>query len=284
VKGATAPILSYGALNAILFVTYNRTLSFLDPKSTPSSPSNSLYKVWAAGAVGGLATFVVSAPTELIKCRTQVVRDAAVAASSNFARHQHPHVPSGPTSSIGIAKNIWKHQGLRGLYFGGGVTSIRDAVGYGFYFWSYELSRRLIASPADSEHTAALKVLLYGGIAGAVTWASIFPLDVIKTRVQTQQMSFETASMLPSGEHQGLLRDGNASDAVKHRRTKGALQMAKEAYRNEGMAVFFRGLGICTVRGFIVNAVQFFVYEWMMNVLQPPMLHRNAKSLVLEGA
>ena len=252
--------MTYGALNAILFVSYNRTLSFLDPVSTPSAPSKSLYKVWAAGAIGGLATFVVSAPTELIKCRTQVARDSTTAAVDGTHNRQ-----TSPTSSVGIAKNIWRHQGLRGLYFGGGVTSVRDAVGYGFYFWSYELSRQLISNPADSQRMASLKILLYGGIAGVVTWATIFPLDMIKTRVQTQPMAFERPGLLPSGEQRPLV--SNTTDLTKQHRTKGAIQIAREAYRNEGMAVFFRGLGICMVRGFIVNAVQFYVYEWMIRVL-----------------
>lgn len=108
--GATAPILGYGALNAILFVSYNRTLALLH--DSPASPTN-LAKVWTAGAVGGLATFIVSAPTELIKCRAQV------ATGSN-------------TSSWSIARDIWRRDGLRGLYYGGAITSVRDAVGYGF--------------------------------------------------------------------------------------------------------------------------------------------------------
>ena len=36
----------------------------------------------------------------------------------------------------------------------------------------------------------------------------------------------------------------------------GAYEIAKIAYREEGSAVFFRGLGVCSIRAFIVNAVQ----------------------------
>lgn len=107
--GATAPILGYGALNAILFVTYNRSLELFG--ESPALPQN-LFKVWSAGATGGLATFVVSAPTELVKCRAQV--------------------STGNVSSWSIARDTWKYEGIRGLYYGGGITSIRDAVGYGF--------------------------------------------------------------------------------------------------------------------------------------------------------
>ncbi|KKY26312.1 putative mitochondrial carrier protein [Diplodia seriata] len=137
VRGATAPILGYGALNAILFVSYNRTLALLGERDDPSKP-HSLARVFWAGAVSGFATFVVSAPTELVKCRAQVY-------------------DSMPQRRGGGAN-------------GGGSGRVSS-------FWSYELSKRLITSPdEDTPRQAALKVLLCGGIAGVVTWASIFPL------------------------------------------------------------------------------------------------------------
>lgn len=113
--GAAAPILGYGALNAILFVAYNRSLKALDPSI--DDPTNlaavPLYKVWAAGAAGGLASWTISSPTELIKCRAQLDVRAEV-------------------SSWSVAKDIYRHRGWRGLYYGGGITSARDAIGYGF--------------------------------------------------------------------------------------------------------------------------------------------------------
>lgn len=109
VKGAAAPIVGYGALNALLFVTYNRSMAAMH--EDPAQP-NSLTKTWVAGAVAGLATFVVSAPTELIKCRAQVSRTRQ--------------------SSLDIARQVWKDGGLKGMYWGGAVTSARDSIGYGF--------------------------------------------------------------------------------------------------------------------------------------------------------
>ena len=108
-KGTAAPILGYGALNALMFMTYNRSMGLMS--QDPSHP-DSLGKTWLAGAVAGLATFVVSAPTELVKCRAQVSRSSQ--------------------SSLSITKELWRQGGLRGLYWCGGVTSIRDSVGYGF--------------------------------------------------------------------------------------------------------------------------------------------------------
>jgi solute carrier family 25 (mitochondrial carnitine/acylcarnitine transporter), member 20/29 len=234
VSGTAAPILGYGALNALLFVSYNRTEAALNAAlGTPGS----LWTTWAAGAVGGLATWVVSTPTELIKCRAQLA--------------------SPPKSSWAIARQTLRTEGVEGLYFGGVVTALRDSIGYGFYFWSYELTTRWMAAEAGKEtsaHQEAAKVLLCGGIAGIVTWASVFPLDVIKTRVQAQTLQTATP------ETARLLGDGG-QPVVKR---QGAIEIARHAYREEGMRVFFRGLTVCSVRAFMVNAVQWAVYEWVM--------------------
>lgn len=118
-------------------------------------------------------------------------------------------------------------------------------------FWSYELCKRLMTTPNESSEQAAARILLCGGIAGIVTWASVFPLDVIKTRLQAQG---SLGSLLPAGvspERQTLLRPSGSDGRIL-----GTLGVAKEAYRTEGLRVFYRGLGVCSLRAFIVNAVQ----------------------------
>ena len=65
-----------------------------------------------------------------------------------------------------------------------------------------------------------------GGLAGMATWISIFPLDVVKSR--QQGMSTPSA-----------------------RSPMGAFTVAERAYKEEGASVFFRGLGVCSVRAFV---------------------------------
>ena len=105
--------MAYGALNAILYVTYNRALFALDTTVIDPTdiPQTSLSKVWVAGAAGGLAIWALSAPSELVKCRVQL---------------------GDGTSSWSVARGICQRNGTRGLFHGGMVTSIRDSVGYGF--------------------------------------------------------------------------------------------------------------------------------------------------------
>jgi len=149
------------------------------------------------------------------------------------------------------------------MYHGGVVTALRDSVGYGFYFWSYELGTRFMMSKFRESHSSgqeAAKVLLCGGLAGVVTWASVFPLDVVKTRVQTQ--------VFRMAESSSLLGAIAPLETMPQKRL-GAIGIARNAYRTEGAGVFFRGLAVCSVRAFIVNAAQWAVYKWIMRELDP---------------
>ncbi|EGE08403.1 hypothetical protein TEQG_08792 [Trichophyton equinum CBS 127.97] len=210
VRGAAAPILTYGALNALLFTSYNRCLTTLEPRvQNPTEPLEAtLGQIWLAGAVGGMVSWLISSPTELVKCRAQMHRGTGAETASSWE----------------VAKSIIRSNGVKGLYFGGGVTSVRDAVGYGFYWYS--------------------------------DWASVFPLDVIKTRLQTQK-SFT----LSAAESRSLL-----GKVQERHRVLGAWEISKDAYMTGGLRVFYRGLGVCSLRAFGVNAVQWAIYEWMMKV------------------
>ena len=205
-------------------MTYNRCLKGLDPSITdPTKLSGvSLSRIWVAGATGGLASWIVSAPSELVKCRTQLHNGAG-------------------TNSLDIFKHVWRRHGLQGLYLGGAVTSVRDSVGYGFYFSSYELCRRLFASQRTTSEFARadVDVLVSGGIAGIITWASIYPLDVVKTRIQAT--GWRDRRTRPSEFSKG-------SSAA----------MAKSIFEAEGLRPFYCGLTVCSVRAFFVNAIQVF--------------------------
>ncbi|KAL2024742.1 hypothetical protein VTK56DRAFT_5563 [Thermocarpiscus australiensis] len=315
--GTAAPVLGYGALNALLFVSYNRAEAALlllnnnggtsssnlgpgpgAPGSSSSTKPTPLAATWLAGAVGGLATWVVSTPTELVKCRAQVGTGMGMGSGSGRGGRI-----GSSSSSWAIAKSVLRTEGVRGLYSGGAVTAIRDSVGYGFYFWAYELSSRwMVAAGAAGENgdgngrgagvigTEAARVLLCGGLAGIVTWASIFPLDVIKTRVQTQQVlegvweggRGERASSLIAAGAAGAEGKGEGQRRSRRRRL-GAWEVAKETYREAGIRPFFRGLTVCSVRAFIVNAVQWAVYEWIMMELGQGRGRQQAAEMVLSS-
>ena len=140
-------------------------------------------------------------------------------------------------------------------------------------FWAYELGKRCLGYQ-DGKSNANIKILLAGGLAGVVTWTSVFPLDVIKTRLQSPEaFAIERRPGLASNP----LLEATAG------RTAGTFAVARQIYEREGFSGFFRGLGVCSIRAFIVNAVQvspppstrkvsvlktqWACYEWSMKAL-----------------
>ncbi|CUS10417.1 unnamed protein product [Tuber aestivum] len=214
IRGTAGPLLGNGGLNAILYCTYNRILSLL---SAPQQPrQSSLAAIWVAGAAGGALSCVFGAPVELVKVRAQI---------------------RPGENSYEVARGVVRREGVRGLYLGGLVMGVRDSVGCGFYFWAYEYIKRLlrheeVAGGGQDQQMAGMKILLAGGVAGCISWLLVYPLDVIKTRVQVQ------------GECEGLLA----------KRRLGAWECAKSAYAEGGGRVFFNGLGACMARAFLVRS------------------------------
>lgn len=104
---------------------------------------------------------------------------------------------------------------------------------------------------------------------------------MIKTRVQTYDLVGESQPLLQRG-----LSTGQTATKASGTTRRSTLQIAKDAYRTEGAGVFFKGIGVCSARAFIVNAVQWAVsnrpdcpetsshltprlqvYEWVMGML-----------------
>ncbi|RKP25427.1 mitochondrial carrier domain-containing protein [Syncephalis pseudoplumigaleata] len=239
-RGIAPPTIGLAALNAILFASYggiSRLLMTTAYEPVSRTAPLPLWGVFAAGCGAGVACFLVSTPTELVKCRAQVLLHRAPAAWQ----------PSQHISSWQVAKEVFQKYGLTGFYRGGCITILRDAPGYGVYFWAYEGMKRQLGIDSTA-YTSILdpvvwQLLLCGGVAGICTWASVYPLDVVKSRVQTQL------------------------DAADERRTVSATECARQLYRQEGWRGFTRGLSVTLARAFPVNAVTFLVYElvyrWM---------------------
>lgn len=192
-----------------------------------------------------------------------------------------------------------------GFYQGGWITIIRDAPSYGIYFWVYEGMKRLLEVD-QTQNTCgsnAWKLLLAGGAAGALSWTSIYPIDVVKSRLQMQVVpskpspsnaTFSTPApaILSTTKQQRMLhttaiagaeptplssstcpstnmRSNTAScSAILDARPYASIRdCIVRSYKTDGAGVFFRGVGPTILRAFPVNAVTFYVYEVMMEFL-----------------
>lgn len=216
--GVSAPLFTSSLQNAVCFKAYAST-----SRALATSPASPLIVSFLSGAVAGAATTILVTPVDLIKCQLQVRT-----------------VPGGP-GVFALATSILRAEGPRGLFRGAGVTLLRDVLSTGVYFCCYDAASAAVLAMtggAEGAHASAALTLGAGGFAGVMSWLSIYPLDVVKSRLQAQPGRWD-----------------------------GMVDCFRESLRAEGAAVFSRGLGACLTRAFIVNAAIFGGYEGAMKLL-----------------
>ena len=267
-KGVGSPLAGAAPLNALTFAGNGKSLRYIDhwlsTQQDVSGGGGGVHRpYWAyyvSGCVGGLTQTVVASPTELVKCRLQVQQTlrtnphtTTTTSTSLFA----PPITAAssshqPTTALSMFRHIYQHEGVRGLYRGYSATALRDIPSYGVYFLTYEWTKdRLVA--ASSLQSPLLPMLAAGGIAGCLSWLSCYPLDVIKSVIQT-----ETAVAGVAGGSGGSSGIGGSS----------MWDVTKRLYAEGGVGRFFRGVSPCLLRSVPVNAVTFVVYEHSQLLLQ----------------
>lgn len=217
-KGMSSPVLSASFVNAIVFSSYNETMTLIK-KDCEGKPTYA--QVFIAGSVAGGAQCSVLCPTELVKCRLQVAQST---------------VGGGPLQCI---REVYRERGVRGFYAGLGPILLRDLPAFGCYFSLYEIVKDALETQGRS---LWLSSCVAGGVAGVVSWAVVYPMDVLKSVVQTQPLT-------GVGSQQSML--GTARDLL----------------RSKGPRVFFRGMSVALVRALPVNCIVFPVYEYTVGFL-----------------
>lgn len=115
----------------------------------------------------GLVQSFICSPMELVKTRVQI---------------QTNKILLGPLQCL---CNVYKTEGLRGVFRGLNITFLREGLGFGIYFSTYEWLTR----SENSKPVSTLHLLAAGGTSGAASWFFTYPLDVIKSRIQIDGMS-----------------------------------------------------------------------------------------------
>lgn len=234
--------------------TMARREDVLQARNNPIPLQLTWSQLFVSGTVAGLANSIVAGPVEHIRIRCQAA-----------ATLEPPSTFKGPLDCL---SQIYKAHGVRGLYKGQVSAMLRDGLGFGAYFLTYEYlvqqavtgerlrqveTRQaqgldgLVAADAlyRRENIAAWKLISFGALAGLAFWIPVFPVDVIKSKLQTD--SFEP----------------------KFKRYTGIFQCASSIFRNEGGLVgFFKGFTPCFLRAAPVNAATFLAFELAMRTLE----------------
>ncbi|XP_062572413.1 solute carrier family 25 member 45-like [Saccostrea cucullata] len=228
-RGMSTPLLSYGVVNSVYFGVYGNTLKFLEDDR--AMRKSSYLNIYLAGCAGGAAQLIPVIPTDYVKVvlQSQIPRDAADSGKQKAFK--------GPLDCI---RHVVRQHGVTGLYKGGVAMAWRDVPSYGLYGLTYEVLSHWMKTSGWSDSRGVIADLVAGGCAGTITWASIIPFDVVKSRFQADFI----------GEYSGLI------------------DCAVKSYREEGFGVFYRGCLITCLRAFPVNAVTFLMYSQSMKYLE----------------
>jgi len=212
-KGLVPPLIGEGILNSVWFGTYAMMSAILQKDRNKNL---TFLQGCIAGAASGVTGSFVYGPVDLIKVRAQMSKERG-------SQRKKP---------IQIIAEIYKSDGLWGFSRGLGTTILREVPSMTLYFGLYN---SLKLSFTHSDGTLPLwGQIMAGGTAGAMSWASIYPVDVVKTRMQATSQFSSVRTCITT------------------------------MLQKEGVAAFFQGLTPCLVRSFPVNATVFFVYEYIV--------------------
>ena len=244
-RGMAAPLSAACVVNAIIFSSYGTSSRLYDQYVENPVMANPLHdsslKAFCCGSFAGLVQGLVVCPMEHVKCRLQI----------QHGKGAPDHLYKGP---VELTKAILRNHGISGLYRGWWATAWREVPAFGMYFAFYDFLKDRIntffarqAGLADTDlkggfpehsHTWFASAIA-GGATGAWTWGVIYPIDIIKTRIQTSPMD----------------------TPLEKRRI---LAVANSIVQTHGWKYLFRGLNITLIRAFPVNGIIFPVYEFTL--------------------
>ncbi|KAM1397430.1 hypothetical protein ACFX2I_015012 [Malus domestica] len=190
-------------------------------------------RYFIAGAIAGAASRTATAPLDRLKVVLQVQTSRA--------------------SVVPAIKKILKEDGILGFFRGNGINVVKVAPESAIKFYTYEMLKKVIGDNmgANKGDIGTAGRLLAGGMAGAVAQTSIYPLDLVKTRLQTC-----------------------TSEAGKSPRLG---TLTREIWIHEGPRAFYKGL-LPSLLGIVPYAgIDLTAYETLKDMSKTYFLHDNSE-------
>ncbi|KAJ5772612.1 hypothetical protein N7520_003141 [Penicillium odoratum] len=227
--GVSAPLVGVTPMFAVSFWGYDVGKTLVEKISTVpvknNTPQYSIAQISAAGFFSAIPMTLITAPFERVKVLLQI-------------QGQNPPPPGQKPKYSGgtdVVRQLYKEGGIRSVFRGSAMTLARDGPGSAAYFAAYEyIKRSLTPKDAEGNVTGDLSlsaVVCAGGAAGIAMWIPVFPVDTIKSRLQSAP---------------GKPTIGGTIRAV---------------YGNGGFKAFFPGFGPALARAVPANAATFLGVE-----------------------
>lgn len=226
-KGNVPAELMYVCYSAVQFSAYRSTSVLLQnvlPNRLPDS-----VETFLAGAMSGTAATGVTYPLDLLRTRF-------AAQGRNRVYH----------SLRGAIRDIKRDEGFKGFFRGLGPALAQIGPFMGIFFASYE-GLRLHLSPLDlpwgSGEASA------GILASIVAKTTVFPLDLVRKRIQVQ------------GPTRTKYGNGDIPEYTS------AARAIKTIFRTEGFRGLYKGLPISLLKAAPASAVTLWTYERSLAML-----------------
>jgi len=227
--GTTPAIVANVAENSVLFACYGMCQKLVAKATKTDVEDMSVLSNATAGCIASIFSSFALCPTELIKVKLQCSREVA---SANGVAVQ--------ISGVKLTRDILRKEGLFGLFRGFQSTLVREMPGYFVFFGAYEGTRSMLTPTGQAKgNSGPLSTIIAGAIAGISLWLVIYPVDVIKSRIQISQKAVNN----------------------------NVLTYAMEIARNEGISKLYSGLQPTLVRTVPASAALFLAYEWTNKLL-----------------
>lgn len=233
-RGLWIPLMTISFVRAASFTIYTNTKDYF--RDHHLLARDSVWQVATTGGIGGALSGSLisfgSAPFELVKVRRQLEYSIAASKGLKLAK---------PPNTLEAIRDIFRTNGLLGLYTGFKLHFVRDTLGTALYFFEYDGLRHLMGRQPSGEQgptptwmpmPASLVPFFCGSLAGVTSWAIIYPLDVVKTKVQQRALAGERKR----GPFETL-----------HRLLRGPDPNAPRPFLL-GLARIYRGLGVSALR------------------------------------
>ena len=237
-KGVASPLAGQMVFRASLFSTFGAAKRWLGTdQATGLSKPLSTADFYKAGAITGFVAAFSEGPIDFYKSQIQV----QIVRSKTDPAYKPPYTTVGACVKATLREN-----GFRGPFQGLGATILRNTPANSVYLGSFEVMKRAaaeklgVASPAD---LPAWAVLGSAGLGGIMYWTVIFPVDCVKSAMQTDT--------IVRGE----------------RKYRTMVQTAGALWKEGGVRRFYRGFAPCLIRAAPANASMLFTVEVMHNLM-----------------
>ena len=228
--GVSAPLTGVTPMFAVSFWGYDvgkQLVRSFSPHTDASAPFT-VTQVSAAGFFSAIPMTLITAPFERVKVLLQIQ------GQKQLAPGEKPKYAGG----LDTVRQLYKEGGIRSVFRGSAMTLARDGPGSAAYFATYEYTKRKLTpmDPVTGSPSGELSlpaVMGAGAAAGVAMWIPVFPVDTVKSRLQS------------------------ASEA--ERQSIG--QTVRGLYKAGGFKAFFPGFGPAMARAVPANAATFLGVE-----------------------